>query len=204
MTFDDILEEMIIFSKNRKVGPESQKTWLSKLENGFFDKYMNHKGVGLDIGFKGNDNPNGESILPWAIGVDKDYPGYDGTILPFEDKSQDFVYNSHVLEHIEDWQTSIQEWFRVLKVGGYLVIVVPHQWIYEKKVSLPSRFNADHKRFYTASSLCLEIEQSLLDKTYRIRHLKECDEGNDYNQPDTEHSNPVGLYEIEIVVEKIA
>lgn len=186
------------FSWGEHVGQESRKTWKEKLENGFFDKYMS--GIGLDIGGTGYVS-DVKPILPSAIIVDLDYPGYDGYRLPFADQSQDYVYSSHCLEHIYNDERTIKEWFRVLKVGGHMIIVVPHQWLYEKKQYKPSRFNEDHKRFYTAGSLVYSVEMALEINTFRIRHLRENDKGHDYNQPDEEHSK--GEYEIEIVLEKL-
>jgi len=179
------------------VGEESSKTWYEKVGSGFFSKYM--KGQGLDIGGKGYINSH--SILPNAILVDLDYPDYDGKTLPFEDNSQDFIYNSHCLEHIDDYQNAIRDWFRVTKKGGHIIITVPHAALYEKKDFPPSRFNGDHKRFYTPASLLREIEESLHINSYRIRHLMDNDKGHNYEDPPEVHGR--GLYEIEVVVEKL-
>lgn len=180
------------------VGQESRKTWLQKTLNGFFDKFMS--GNGLDIGFAGYiDGVN--PILPTAIGVDTNYPGYDGRTLPFNDNSQDYVYNSHCLEHILDYKKAIQEWHRVTKTGGFIIIVVPHRDLYEKRLTLPSIFNGDHKRFYTSASLLKEVEDSLPINSYKIRHLRENDEGHVYSDPPEIHSR--GLYEIELVLQKL-
>jgi SAM-dependent methyltransferase len=180
------------------VGTESQKTHATKYLTGFYQKYMH--GNGLDIGYAGYI-PGAQPILPTAIGIDMGYPGYDGKTLPFKNESQDYVYTSHTLEHISDYKQAINEWFRVLKIKGHLVIVVPHQYLYEKCTSLPSRWNADHKRFYTPSSLLKEIEESLLPNTYRIRLLTDGDHGFDYSIPPDTHSG--GQYEITLVLEKI-
>lgn len=182
----------------RKVGTESRRTYEDKLRNGFFDKYM--KGVGLDIGYSGY-TLDVLPILETAIGVDIGYPGYNGTILPFPSESQDYVYSSHCLEHIRDYKTTIQEWYRVLKVGGHIVVAVPHQYLYEKKANLPSHWNGDHKRFYTPASLAKEFEESLEPNSYRIRLLEDGDQGFDYSLPPDVHSN--GQYEITLVVQKI-
>lgn len=45
--------------------------------------------------------------------------------LPFADQSYDVVIASHVLEHLEQAEASVREWFRVLKPGGRLLIGVP-------------------------------------------------------------------------------
>lgn len=181
----------------RNVGQESSKTYECKLLNGFFTKFMS--GHGLDIGGTGYNNA--EPILDTATIIDLNYPNYDGINLPILTESQDYVYSSHCLEHIINRKDTIKDWYRVTKVGGFIIIIVPHQDLYEKKDSLPSRFNGDHKVFYRASNLLKEIEDSLKVNSYRIRHLIENDIGHDYNQSEEEHSK--WLYEIEVVLEKI-
>ncbi|MFA6184016.1 MAG: class I SAM-dependent methyltransferase [Parcubacteria group bacterium] len=50
-----------------------------------------------------------------------------GDDLPIEDNSQDFVINSHVLEHFSDPIKALKEWYRVVREGGYIFIIVPHK-----------------------------------------------------------------------------
>ena len=120
----------------------------------------------LDIGFRGGD-PDAEPITETAIGVELDYPGYDGLTLPFADESQDTVLAAHVLEHISNYRPVLRDWLRVLKIGGHLVVMVPHRDLYERLPDLPSRWNGDHKRLYTPASLMREIEDSLPVNAYR-------------------------------------
>lgn len=49
----------------------------------------------------------------------------DVTKLPLPDASADFIYGGHILEHIEDWEKALEEWKRVLKPGGKIMIVIP-------------------------------------------------------------------------------
>jgi SAM-dependent methyltransferase len=49
----------------------------------------------------------------------------DITDLPFPDASYDVIFCSHVLEHITDDRKAMRECRRVLKPGGYAVIMVP-------------------------------------------------------------------------------
>lgn len=184
---------------SRPVGTESSKSYAEKIRSGFIDKYLSGGSI-LEIGFKGYFG-GAVPIVGQAIGIDIDYPGYNGTHLPFPDESQDAVYSSHTLEHIADFVGSLRDWFRVLKPGGYLIIAVPHQFLYEKKAALPPRWNFDHKRFYTPASLLQEIETALEPNTYRIRHLADNDAGYDYSRQ--AHDEPYGCYEIEVVLQKI-
>ena len=182
------------------LGPEVRKTHQSRIDSGFFDRYLSGEHV-LDIGYKGN-NPKAVPIVPHAVGVDRDYPGYDGIRLPFPDASQDAVHSSHCLEHIPAYRGALAEWFRVLKVGGYLVLTVPHRWLYERKPTPTSRFGGnEHLRFYTVGSLAAEIETSLPAGTYRIRSLRDNDDNFDYSIPPEQHAQ--GCYEIELVLQKI-
>ena len=208
--FDKVLESVTKMVKEREMymnydqtwgqntGEETRKSWEDKYWSGFFERYMSGKGI--DVGGTGYLE-NVHAVLPSAEIVDLNYPGYDGRTLPFADNSLDYVYSSHCLEHITDYKNAIQEWFRVTNKGGHIIIVVPHKYLYEKKESLPSRFNESHLRFYTAASLLKEIEESLVPNSFRIRYLYEADEGHDYNQPDTEHSK--WRYELEVVLEKL-
>jgi len=184
----------------KQLGPESARGWLTREANGFFKRYMS--GEGLDVGYRGSKK-NALPVLESAIGVDLDYPGYDGVILPFDDKSLDYVYTSHILEHVptKDVLTVIQEWYRVLKIGGHLIIMVPHWHLYERKAKLPSIWNRDHKRFYTPSVLLKEVEMALPVNRYRVRHLIENDDKYQYGIPAKKHAQ--GAYEIELVVEKL-
>ena len=190
---------MSVLDPNRLVGEEARKAHPARIRDGFIDRYLSGTAI-LDIGYRGYLD-DVVPITPQATGVELDYPGYDGITLPFEDESQDAVFASHCLEHIEDFQVSLRDWFRVLKIGGFLVIMVPHKFLYEKQTDLPSRYNGDHKRFYTPASLMAEIEMSLRPNTYRLRHLVDNDEYFDYTIPPERHSG--GCYEIELVVEKI-
>lgn len=176
-------------------GPETEKSHEARLRAGFYERFMS--GNGLDIG-----PGSAEPVLPTAIGVDKDYPYYDGKNLPFGDESQDYVFASHVLEHIYDPCGAIKEWMRVLRTGGHLVIIVPHQYLYEKKETRPSRWNRDHKRFYEPADLLQEIQDALAPNTWRIRHFRDNDDGYDYSIPPVFH--PKGCYEIECVIQKIS
>jgi SAM-dependent methyltransferase len=184
---------------SRHLGPEAAQNFDRRLREGFFEKYLSGDAI-LDIGFRGGD-PHSQPIRERATGIDLDFPGYDGKTLPFPNESQDAVFASHVLEHIDDWAGTLAEWYRVLKIGGYMVIAVPHRDLYERKATPPSRFNLDHKRFYTTASLLHEVEEALPLGGYRLRSLKDVDDGFDYTKPPAQHAS--GCYEIELVLQKI-
>jgi len=184
---------------NRPVGLESRKTYADKITSGFIDKYLSGPAV-LELGYKGYISGT-VPIVPQAIGVDLGYPGYDGVTLPFADESFDAIYSSHCFEHIPDYCEVLRDWYRLLKIGGHIIIVVPHQQMFEKKRSLPSPSNPDHRRFYTVESLAGELAEAFEENSYRIRHVAENDQGFNYSDPPKSPS--YGCYEIECVVEKI-
>jgi hypothetical protein len=64
------------------------------------------------------------------------------------DHAFDFLYSSHCLEHLRDPRIALRNWLRVVKPGGYLVIQVPDEDLYEKG-HWPSQFNSDHKLTFT-------------------------------------------------------
>lgn len=82
-----------------------------------------------------------------------------------------------------------------------MLIFVPLMDFYERRKVPPSIFNADHRRFYTASRLLQEIETSLPRQTYRVIHLRERFNLADFFLPSNKHAT--GPYEIECVIEKL-
>jgi predicted SAM-dependent methyltransferase len=88
--------------------------------------YMRGRGVDLGCG--------PWKIFPHCIGVDQ-IPGADvcssvTRLDQFADASMDFVYSSHTLEDIDDTEATLREWWRLLKVGGYLILYLPHKEFY--------------------------------------------------------------------------
>ena len=49
----------------------------------------------------------------------------DGQVLPFKDQTFDSVVSSHTVEHFPDPVKALRECVRVLKVGGYMVHIIP-------------------------------------------------------------------------------
>lgn len=128
---------------------EQSKAAKRRFNDGNFHcKYF--RGIGIDIG-AGNDTlqnvsqsfPGIRRVRGWDI-VDGDAQ-YLETV---KDGEYDFVHASHCLEHMVDWKIALENWIRVVKPGGYLVITIPEERMYEK-FNWPSRFNSDHKWSFT-------------------------------------------------------
>lgn len=187
------------FDLNRNVGHETSKSYRHLVDSGFMNRYFGGDNI-IEIGYAGRGGC--VPITENATGIDQDYPGYDGVHLPFSNASQDTVYSSHCLEHVPNAPAALAEWFRVLRVGGFLVIAVPHQQLYEKKMTLPSTYAGhNHLRFYMPSTLLADIEKGLPFGEWRLRGLYDNDMGFDYSLSAFEHSQ--GCYEIVAVVERI-
>lgn len=50
-----------------------------------------------------------------------------GDSIPLPDASQDFVVNAHVLEHFSDPIKALKEWYRLIRPGGYIFMIIPHK-----------------------------------------------------------------------------
>ncbi len=53
------------------------------------------------------------------------FESFDGTGAPFSDAEFDMIFSYHVLEHVEDIEASACDIVRMLKSGGYAVIIFP-------------------------------------------------------------------------------
>jgi ubiquinone/menaquinone biosynthesis C-methylase UbiE len=69
--------------------------------------------------------------------------------LPFRDASFDGVFLNEVLEHVEDEIGTLREIYRVLRPGGYLVLMSPNRWfpfeghgmcVHGRKINIPIPF----------------------------------------------------------------
>jgi SAM-dependent methyltransferase len=78
------------------------------------------KGHGLDIGC-------GATPLPGAIGIEDNSHENAFKLDRFADDSLDYVFSSHCVEHLKDWQIALKLWIRKLKPGGILFTYAPHR-----------------------------------------------------------------------------
>jgi SAM-dependent methyltransferase len=118
---------------------ETEKT--KKLWGDF--EYSLLQGDGIDIGVGGC--PSAPGVLPFD-----QKQGDANHITDYVDRQFDFVYSSHCLEHMHDARAAIQEWWKLVKPGGVLFLIVPDEDLYEQGF-WPSHFNPDHKWTFTLS-----------------------------------------------------
>jgi SAM-dependent methyltransferase len=114
---------------------EARKTRQVR-DQAFFDTYLNGKVI--DIG-AGKD-----LVTETAERFDME-DGDANVITQYRQKQfYDCVHSSHCLEHMIDPVNALSQWWELVKPGGYLVLVVPDEDLYEQGF-WPSRFNFDHK-----------------------------------------------------------
>lgn len=125
------------------------------------------KGVGLDLGW------GGDPISASAIKVDmSDFPGTNivgdaSNLVWFQSGALDFVYSSHLLEDFEDIPTVLNEWFRVLKPEGVLVLYLPTEQVY-REFCLKNNLerNVKHKN----EAFSLEFLKGILKEHFKGRY----------------------------------
>jgi SAM-dependent methyltransferase len=179
---------------------ETKKAYAHRLRDGWFEKYAPEDQPGIDIGcqhdplnqtFRRYDLIFGDSDAQQMFGV--------------PDESFFTVYASHVLEHIKNPAEALQNWWRILKPGGHLIVMVPHRDRYEKKKELPSYWNHDHKWFFMpteSEAPCTIGVLPLLMKTIpggELVSLTVLDEGWVETPPD---QHAVGEFSIEAIIRK--
>lgn len=109
------------------------------------------RGRGLDLGcgenkafphFIGVDNGVDRSLFKLPVNADVFVDTCERMPM-FGSAGFDFVYSSHLLEHIKDFRGALKEWWRLIKPGGYLVLYLPHKDFYPN-IGQPGS-NIDHK-----------------------------------------------------------
>lgn len=145
-------------------------------------------GAGLDLGC-GDD-----LIVPWAIGIDRRQLGKTSIVGDVKDPSvwfqmhaMDFVFSSHCLEDFEDTRDVLYEWLHVLKPGGYLVLFLPDQKVYEAHCKINNvQPNQDHKHPDFSLDYMLRLLWDMGITGDAIVHK----------------AFPVGIYSFELVIKK--
>jgi SAM-dependent methyltransferase len=57
----------------------------------------------------------------------------------------DYVYSSYLLEDFLDWQPIVREWGRVIRPGGFLVILIPDHERFSEAVRRGQPANPSHQ-----------------------------------------------------------
>lgn len=140
---------------------------------------------GLDIGcgpqkvwphFIGLDS--GKDTELFGVSMRPDIVVADAGHLPlFADGAIENVFSSHLLEHIVDWTAALKEWWRLIKVGGHLVLYLPHADLYPN-VGQPGA-NPDHKHDFRPQDILDYVALAFPDFTLLENQVR--NEGNEYS-----------------------
>jgi SAM-dependent methyltransferase len=91
--------------------------------------YCAGKGIEIGPGHRPYCDPNSTVFVDKVavpVGDLKVEKIEDAWVLPFPDQRFDFLFSSHCLEHCPDTIRTLLEWRRVVRTGGYLVLILPH------------------------------------------------------------------------------
>ena len=83
-------------------------------------------------------------VVPHARPFDIEHGDANLVLNYLPPESFDCVHSSHCLEHMRDPPRALAQWWALVRPGGYLIIVVPDEDLYEQGI-WPSAFNSDHK-----------------------------------------------------------
>lgn len=100
---------------------------------------------------------NNKDAALFGIKTNPDIPGDVTRLDMFADSSVDTVFSSHTLEHVDDHVAVLREWWRLLKVGGYLVLYLPHADHYPNR-GMPGA-NPDHKHDFRNADITEAMRQ---------------------------------------------
>lgn len=145
-------------------------------------------GVGAEIASQGI------TCVPWAISYDlpeKEFMHYSGghapkgpihlrghaNKLPFESDSLDFLCSSHYAEDLprSAWPALFGEWKRVLKAGGYMIVLVPEVGLWAAYLAAGGPCNCSHNSpepslgdmSKVATELGMEVVEERLTNCYQ-------------------------------------
>jgi SAM-dependent methyltransferase len=120
----------------------------------------------------------------------------------------DTIFSSHCLEHMEQPQAALRRWWDLLAEGGFLILVVPDEDLYEQG-HWPSCFNGDHKATFTPSksSSWSPVSLNVVDLIknlpgHKLFSLRVVDEGYDHDA-EGDQTLVGAKANIEVVVQKV-
>jgi hypothetical protein len=105
-------------------------------------------------------------VFPHATPFDIEN-GDANNILSFVKQDFDIVFSSHCLEHMLNPVQSVKDWFSLVRQGGYMVIIVPNELLYEQ-CYWPSLFNSDHKFSFRSET---KPNNPIFSNSYSIEQL---------------------------------
>lgn len=100
-----------------------------------YPQYLNEGGAVLAILEKAKEYCRGRGIdvgadkwpYPSAIPIQNEDDQNAYKLDSFPDASLDYVFSSHCLEHLDNWQHALALWIKKLKPKGILFLYLPHE-----------------------------------------------------------------------------
>lgn len=151
-----------------------------------FDVVQYTRGVVLDLGcgpkkafphFLGVDSCKDTDLFGIAIKPDLHVLDCADLSATIEDASVDAVFSSHLLEHIDDYKAALQDWWRCIKVGGYLVLYLPHKAFYPN-IGQPGA-NPDHVHDFEPADIIDAMRDA--EGGWDLVEREDRNEGNEYS-----------------------
>lgn len=129
-----------------------------------------------------------KDVQMFGIPMNPDVKMDVATLPLFAGSAVDGIFSSHLLEHIyyREVPSVLREWFRVLKVGGYLVLYLPDENQYpkcgepERGIYVPEPFcNSDHKWNVNYDRVLDAVERT--GANCDLVHYEVCKEDDEYS-----------------------
>lgn len=95
-----------------------------------------------------------------------DCQAIDDHRLPYADNTFDVLTSWHVIEHVDDVNSTLTEWFRVIKPGGILVLETPDSQCWKARRLGPayeSFWPHDHLYTFTRANMCQFLRRAGFD-----------------------------------------
>lgn len=143
------------------------------------------KGFGYDLGcgafkafphFVGVDNGADEQLFGMRVTPDLRLPTCE-KLPQLASHSADFIFSSHLLEHVPDYKAALKDWWRIVKIGGHLCLYLPHKQFYPNIGTEGA--NPDHKHDFLPADIVKAMYE--MSDGWDLVENQERNEGTEYS-----------------------
>jgi SAM-dependent methyltransferase len=185
----------------------------TKADKRRFNDYLYKRifvGKGIDIGCGDDSIGNGSFKSQMQCECFDIKDGDAQEIHLIKNEKYDFVYSSNCLEHLKNPILAFENWLKIVKVNGFLVVSVPDEDLYEQG-RFPSKFNPEHLWSFTILKNSSWSQKSInvvdLLKQFlpdiKILRVQLVDQNYDYSIRQFDQTRGVAEAFIEFVVQRI-
>jgi SAM-dependent methyltransferase len=204
------------------MGNECSKAVMRRINQAGYNRYF--KGRGIDIGAGTDSLGNSDGLgrylqqFPTMISCSGwDIENGDAQYMKgVADSTYDFVHSSHCLEHMVDPYVALMNWIRIVRPGGYLIITIPDEDLYEQGGKVEngkfySTYNGDHKRTFTImkkgswSPVSVNVVDLLSKMQFNLKIIKLelLDQSYQYGLPRHDQTGGIAECAIEFIIQKL-